>query len=69
MVDDATVDRSSPPYMSLAGRVEATSAVQNGTSGPALEPGTCIGYFGDYELLEVLGGAAWGSSTRPGSSA
>ncbi len=60
VVDDATVDRSLPPYMSSPGRVEATSAVQNGASGRALEPGTCIGYFGDYELQKVLGEGGMG---------
>jgi tetratricopeptide (TPR) repeat protein len=59
-VDDATLDRPSPPFMSATGHADATSTVPSGPNEPALQPGTCIGYFGDYELQKVLGEGGMG---------
>ena len=56
-VDDVTLDRPSPPFMAATGNADATSTVPSGPNEPALQPGTCIGYFGDYELQKVLGEA------------
>jgi tRNA A-37 threonylcarbamoyl transferase component Bud32 len=60
VVDDATVDQCPPRYVSSKGHFEATSVAQNGANGPALQSGTCIGYFGDYELQKVLGEGGMG---------
>ena len=60
MADGVTVDSSSGPCMSATGQVEATSAAQSDSNGSSLQPGTLIGYFGDYELLKVLGEGGMG---------
>ena len=36
------------------------AAVEDGSTGAGLQPGTRIGYFGDYELLKVLGEGGMG---------
>ncbi len=58
--DDAGVDSSSSPRISSTGRVEETSAALNGSDEPGLQPGTRVGYFGDYELPNVLGEGGMG---------
>jgi WD40 repeat protein/tetratricopeptide (TPR) repeat protein len=59
-VDDATLDRPSLPFMSATGHAHATSPVPSGPNESALQSGTCIGYFGDYELQKVLGEGGMG---------
>ena len=58
--DDATVDSSSSPLMSSTGQVAPTSAALNGENETSLESGARVGYFGDYELLKVLGEGGMG---------
>jgi hypothetical protein len=54
-----TVDSSSP-CMSETGQAAATAAAQDSPTGPALQRGTLVGYFGDYELERVLGEGGMG---------
>ena len=60
VADGVTVDTSSSPCMSETGQVDATSAAQNSPNAPPLQAGTLIGYFGDYELQNVLGEGGMG---------
>jgi serine/threonine protein kinase len=50
----------SSPRMSSTGEIAATSDAVNETDGGTLERGTRDGYFGDYELLKVLGDGGMG---------
>ena len=56
----ATSDSSSSPRMSSTGAVDVTSDAANGRDETGLQPGTRVGYFGDYELLKVLGEGGMG---------
>jgi hypothetical protein len=38
-----------------------------GTATAPLDPGTLVGYFGDYELRGVVAAGAMGVVTRPGN--
>jgi hypothetical protein len=58
--DDTLGDSTSSPAMSATGQVDATSAAPNGSDEASLQPGTRVGYFGDYELLKVLGEGGMG---------
>ena len=58
--DGVTVDSSSSPCMSNTGPFDATSDAQNGLTERSLQPGTVVGYFGDYELERVLGEGGMG---------
>jgi WD40 repeat protein/tetratricopeptide (TPR) repeat protein len=60
VADGITVDISSSPCMSGTGQVDATSEARNSPGGPSLQAGTLIGYFGDYELQNVLGEGGMG---------
>ncbi len=60
VADGVTVDSSDRPCMSETGLVDATSAVQNGPNASPLPAGTLVGYFGDYELQNVLGEGGMG---------
>jgi len=60
VADDATVDRPSIPCMSSTDHAGTTSAALNSPNGPSLQPGTYVGYFGDYELQRVLGEGGMG---------
>ena len=46
--------------MSSTGQVDATSDASDSPDETSLQPGTRIGYFGDYELLKVLGEGGMG---------
>ena len=46
--------------MSSTGQVDATSDALNSPDETSLQPGTRVGYFGDYELLKVLGEGGMG---------
>jgi tetratricopeptide (TPR) repeat protein/tRNA A-37 threonylcarbamoyl transferase component Bud32 len=59
-VDDAIVDSSSSPCMSSTGEIDATFAALDRPDQTSREAGTRIGYFGDYELLKVLGEGGMG---------
>jgi tRNA A-37 threonylcarbamoyl transferase component Bud32 len=58
--DDAIVDSSSSPVMSAAGYVDATADASGDVNDSSLPKGTRVGYFGDYELLKVLGEGGMG---------
>ena len=58
--DHATVDSSASPCMSSTGQVDATSDALSSPADTSLPSGTRIGYFGDYELLKVLGEGGMG---------
>ncbi len=58
--DDVGPDSSSSPAMSSTGQIDATSEALNGSDEVSLRPGTRVGYFGDYELLKVLGEGGMG---------
>ena len=58
--DDPNLDLSSSPRMSSIGQVAPTSGDLNGPDNASLQPGTRVGYFGDYELLKVLGEGGMG---------
>ena len=60
MSDGVTVDTSSSPCMSETGQVDPTSAAQNRPNDSSLQAGTLVGYFGDYELQNVLGEGGMG---------
>ena len=55
-----TVDTSPGPCMSTTGQVDATSDAQDGPIEAPHQTGTLIGYFGDYELQNVLGEGGMG---------
>ena len=55
-----TVDSFSGPCVSATGQVDATSDAQSNSNGSNLQPGTLVGYFGDYELQKVLGEGGMG---------
>ncbi len=52
--DDVIADVSSP-RRSVTGQVGAIAGTENGPATIGLPAGTRVGYFGDYELLRVLG--------------
>jgi eukaryotic-like serine/threonine-protein kinase len=58
--DDGIVSSSSSPVMSSTGHVDATSDASGGADDLSLPSGTRVGYFGDYELLKVLGEGGMG---------
>ncbi len=58
--DGVTVDSSSSPCMSATGGAEVTSDHVNSSNEAPLQPGTLVGYFGDYELQNVLGEGGMG---------
>ena len=60
VADGVTVDSSPGPCVSATGQVDATSAAQNTPRESSLQPGTLIGYFGDYELQNVVGEGGMG---------
>ena len=55
-----TVDSFSGPCVSATGQVDATSDARSNSNESSLQPGTRVGYFGDYELLKVLGEGGMG---------
>ena len=57
---DLTSDSSSSPSISPTVRVDETSKTGNGDNDIGLQPGTHVGYFGDYELQKVLGEGGMG---------
>lgn len=61
VADDVPVKSSSSPAMSSTGEANATSDALNGCDEAILQPGTRVGYFGDYELLRVLGEGGMGT--------
>ena len=67
-VDEPTLD---PPTSDASPLLsdDTHTAGRDGSAGPGLPAGTRVRYFGDYELRESWAKAAWGSSTRPASSA
>jgi hypothetical protein len=58
--DGVTIDSSPGPCMSATGKVDAGAAGLNGLNEPILRSGTLIGYFGDYELENILGKGGMG---------
>ena len=57
--DEATLEPPTPGFSpTMSG--DATGAGTGGSSGSTLESGTRTGYFGDYELLKVLGEGGMG---------
>jgi Protein kinase domain len=58
--DEAIVDSSSSPVMSATGYVDATADASGDVNDSSLPKGTRVGYFGDYELLKVLGEGGMG---------
>ena len=58
--DGVTVDSSSSPCMSATGGAEVTSDNLSSSNDARLQPGTLVGYFGDYELQKVLGEGGMG---------
>ena len=60
VADDANADSASSPWMSATGQIERTSGAVKSPGEIGLQPGTRIGYFGDYELLKVLGEGGMG---------
>ena len=58
--DSAPVSSSSPA-MSSTGQADAPSAALNGCVETSLPSGKRVGYFGDYELLKVLGEGGMGT--------
>jgi tRNA A-37 threonylcarbamoyl transferase component Bud32 len=59
--DDAIVDSSSSPAMSSTGQAGLASDASNSSDEISLQPDTRVGYFGDYELLNVLGEGGMGT--------
>jgi hypothetical protein len=53
--DDAGLDSASSPCMSSTGQVDVTSDVRSSPVATSVQPVIRVGYFGDYELLNVLG--------------
>lgn len=58
--DDALLGSVSSPCMSSTGQVDRTSDVSGTADDASLPPGTRVGYFGDYELLKMLGEGGMG---------
>ena len=58
--DDALLGSVSSPCMSSTGKIDATSDANVNVDDPSLPSGTRVGYFGDYELLKVLGEGGMG---------
>jgi hypothetical protein len=60
VADGAVVASASDPCMSSTGQPDPTSAGLDRQGETSLQSGTRIGYFGDYELLTVLGEGGMG---------
>ncbi len=60
VAEDAPVNSSSSPAMSSTGQAGATSEASSKHDETSLPSGTRVGYFGDYELLKVLGEGGMG---------
>jgi eukaryotic-like serine/threonine-protein kinase len=58
--DNVFVDSSASPCISSTGQVDVTSAALDSPDQASLPSGTRVGYFGDYELLKVLGEGGMG---------
>ena len=58
--DHAPVGSSSLPAMSSTGQADETSDTLDSQDDGILQRGTRVGYFGDYELLKVLGEGGMG---------
>ncbi len=58
--DYASLESSSSPRMSSTGQADVTSDDLNSPNETSLPFGTRVGYFGDYELLKVLGEGGMG---------
>ena len=61
VAEDAPVNSSSSPAMSSTGLADATSDARSIDDDARLQAGTRVGYFGDYELLKVLGEGGMGT--------
>jgi tRNA A-37 threonylcarbamoyl transferase component Bud32 len=57
--DDPTLDVPTSDALPMVSDGTHTVA-DNGPNGPSLPTGTCVGYFGDYELQRVLGEGGMG---------
>ncbi len=60
ITNDAIADSSASPCMSSTGQVDATSTALESPDQLSRQAGRHIGYFGDYELLKVLGDGGMG---------
>ena len=58
--DGVVVELSVSSYISSTGQIGATSDALNSPADTSLPAGTRIGYFGDYELLKVVGEGGMG---------
>ena len=59
LADDSR-DSSSSPAMSSTGQADVTSDASKSPDDASFPSGTRVGYFGDYEMLKVLGEGGMG---------
>jgi Protein kinase domain len=58
--DDPIVDSSAPALTFSEGQIDATSDASSNPHDAGFQAGARVGYFGDYELLKVLGEGGMG---------